>query len=470
VGKSSSERAKTTALSTTRARREWGRLRRLPSGRWQAAYTHFGQTHSASVTFPNEDRARAWLADERKLIDLDAWTAPAAREAERAAEQAAKEAEKQAVATTFREYAEAWLERRTDPAGTHPLAPLTARDYRTLLDLHLVPEFGKTPLLKITPEQVERWHKRMGAGTPRQRAKAYALLATIMNAAVKDRALPSVTASPCQIEGALRRKRRTASDDLEPATLDELSTIRANTPARYGAMIDLATWCALRFGELAELRRQDVRLTIDDGQPTAGVLRVRRGVTFTRGQVHNDRTKTAAGHRDIAVPPHLLPVIADHLATHVGPEPSALLFPATRGGYLRQGTFVRWWAKARTAAGRPELRFHDLRHTGLTMAAQAGATTRELMDRAGHTTPAMALHYQHTAAGRDAAIAEALSRIANRTNDRQAQPDPAGAAVRELAELVDELRGIIADQARENAELRAQALPTTHAIEAETSS
>ncbi len=57
----------------------------------------------------------------------------------------------------------------------------------------------------------------------------------------------------------------------------------------------------------------------------------------------------------------------------------------------------------------PNLRFHDLRHTGATMAAQSGATLKELMDRLGRTTPKAALVYQHTAADRDQLIAERLS-------------------------------------------------------------
>ncbi|MGV7591945.1 site-specific integrase, partial [Mycobacterium kansasii] len=51
---------------------------------------------------------------------------------------------------------------------------------------------------------------------------------------------------------------------------------------------------------------------------------------------------------------------------------------------------------------------------GGTLAAQAGATTKELMDRLGHATPVMALRYQHTAAGRDAAIADKLGELAGR--------------------------------------------------------
>ncbi|HVD15608.1 MAG TPA: tyrosine-type recombinase/integrase, partial [Actinomycetota bacterium] len=54
------------------------------------------------------------------------------------------------------------------------------------------------------------------------------------------------------------------------------------------------------------------------------------------------------------------------------------------------------------------LRFHDLRHTAATLAAAAGATTKELMERMGHASPAVALRYQHVMADRQGAIAAAL--------------------------------------------------------------
>jgi integrase len=69
---------------------------------------------------------------------------------------------------------------------------------------------------------------------------------------------------------------------------------------------------------------------------------------------------------------------------------------------------------AREAAGRPDLRFHDLRHTGAVLAAQTGATLAELMSRLGHSTPQAALRYQHAARGRDAEIAAKLSELAVR--------------------------------------------------------
>ena len=47
------------------------------------------------------------------------------------------------------------------------------------------------------------------------------------------------------------------------------------------------------------------------------------------------------------------------------------------------------------------------------MAAQAGATMRELMDRLGHSTPQAALIYQHAASDRQAALADRLSQMAS---------------------------------------------------------
>lgn len=55
------------------------------------------------------------------------------------------------------------------------------------------------------------------------------------------------------------------------------------------------------------------------------------------------------------------------------------------------------------------LRFHDLRHTGNTLAASTGASTKELMARMGHASPRAALIYQHATANRDTEIAARLS-------------------------------------------------------------
>ncbi len=121
--------------------------------------------------------------------------------------------------------------------------------------------------------------------------------------------------------------------------------------------------------------------------------------------------KSTAGVRDVAIPPHLLPVLREHLDEHVAPEPDALLFPAPDGRNLGSSTMYWYFWPARAAAGGPDLRFHDLRHAGAVLAASTGATLAELMARLGHSTPAAAMKYQHAAADRDRVIADALSQL-----------------------------------------------------------
>jgi integrase len=99
------------------------------------------------------------------------------------------------------------------------------------------------------------------------------------------------------------------------------------------------------------------------------------------------------------------------MKVHTGRGPEAFVFTTTRGQRLSTTAFTKAVKAGFASVGKPDMRVHDLRHVGATLAAQAGATTKELMRRIGHTTPAMAMRYQIAAADRDAAIAEAMSRM-----------------------------------------------------------
>ena len=224
-------------------------------------------------------------------------------------------------------------------------------------------------------------------------------LHAIMASAVADEVIDS---NPCRIRGAGQHKR---AHKVIPASVAQLNAaIEAMTP-RLKAAVALASWCAPRRGEVLELRRADIDLE-------AGVVRVRRTAGVVNGQWVIGTPKSTEGIRDVTIPPHLLQMIANHLAEHVGPGPDALLFPGSDGGHLQPGSLYREWYKAREAAGRQDLRFHDLRHSGAVLAAATGATLAELMQRLGHATPSAALLYQHVARGRDQEIAAQLSKIA----------------------------------------------------------
>jgi integrase len=116
-----------------------------------------------------------------------------------------------------------------------------------------------------------------------------------------------------------------------------------------------------------------------------------------------------------------------HLRDFVALAPDALMFTMLRGGPMRRGNFnplVRW-NKVAASIGVPNLRFHDLRHTGNTLAAP-GASLRDLMTRMGHDSPRAAMIYQHATTVEDRAIADRLSGLVNAHRVESSDKDDEG--------------------------------------------
>ncbi|MBP2364825.1 tyrosine-type recombinase/integrase [Pseudonocardia parietis] len=130
---------------------------------------------------------------------------------------------------------------------------------------------------------------------------------------------------------------------------------------------------------------------------------------------HHSTTKSQASVRSVALPTLIVPDLRAHLAGYTAPDPDAFVFLGERGGVLRRTNFRRattWYATVKQV-GLPEgFHFHDLRHTGNQLAAEAGATTKELMRRMGHSTVRAAMRYQHSTDRRDRDIAAEMSRRA----------------------------------------------------------
>lgn len=366
-------------------RRAFGQIAKLPSGRYRARYIGPDtRLHSAPLTFQAKLDAEMWLAAEHRLIERSEWTPPRVRDTRTRASQR----------LTVTAYAERWMEHRD-------LKPRTRDHYRSILHRQILPHLGNMPMTSITSQTVRDWYGELDRTRPTLRAHAYGLLRTILATAVTDE---QISANPCHIRGASSAKR---VKQIKPATLAELEIVTRSMPEKYRPMVLLSSWCALRFGELVELRRKDLDLK-------NRIIHVRRGVVRSDGHVIVGTPKSAAGIRDVAIPPHLLPMLQEHVNRHSAGNREALLFPAADGvSHLAPSTLYRTFYRARETAGRPDLRWHDLRHTGAVLAAQTGATLAELMSRLGHSTPQAALRYQHAAQGRDAQIAESLSRMAH---------------------------------------------------------
>jgi integrase len=277
------------------ARVRTGSIHRLKSGKWFARYTSPDGSRHGKAFLTKRD-ALAWLQQIYSDISSGKFAPSDAL-----------------VVITFGGYAKRWLVNRK--VKGRPLAERTLSNYRDLLDRFILGTFGGKPIHTITRDQVEKWYDRTAVDSPTYRARAYSLLRSMLASAVDDGYL---VVNPARIRGAGQAKRR---HKVQPATLSELQMITEAMPPRYRLMVQLAAWCALRFGELTELRRGDV-------DTKAGVLRIRRAVVLVDGRFVVKEPKSEAGVRDVNIPPHLLPMVREHLLTHCALGLDGLLLPS----------------------------------------------------------------------------------------------------------------------------------------------
>ncbi len=198
----------------------------------------------------------------------------------------------------FGTYAKEWI------AGRHDLAMRTRHDYEDLLRLHLEPAFGATTLADLSVMSVRRWWAHASGPDGHGRApKTYRLLRAILNTAVTD---GLIARNPCRIKGAGVDK----TPERPTVTVEQVYAIADAIAPRYRALVLLAAFSGLRFGELRALRRR--RLDLPGGLVTVApgdgnVQRDRSGAPrFTR-------PKSRAGARTVAIPAPIVAEMHAHL-------------------------------------------------------------------------------------------------------------------------------------------------------------
>ncbi len=281
------------------ARRSFGYIRKLPSGRFQAMYTApDGLRRTAPSTFATKTDASQWLNRVQVSIVDGRWRDPVyARE-------------------QFGTYAQRWIEERPN------LRPRTVDLYRWLYQRHLEPHLARTRLEDLTPLVVRRWRAGLlDAGvTPTMVAKAYRLLRAVLNTAVDDDILDR---NPCRI--------RTGGDE-KPAerpvlTVRQVQQLCMAVPPRFSAFIAVTTFASLRWGEVTALRRADVDLA-------TGTVTVRAAfIERSTGALELGPPKSRASLRTVALPAPVVAMLAAHLDSYVdnadnAPTPSSSPAPA----------------------------------------------------------------------------------------------------------------------------------------------
>jgi len=364
------------------ARRRFGRVRKLPSGRWQARYPGpDGRDRTAPQTFGAKTDAARFLVAAEADLGRGTWLDPTRG------------------AVRLSDYADAWIGTRT--VAGRPLRPRTVADYRALMARHITPSLGRLPLADVTPERVRLWHADVSKAGATVAAQSYRLVHAVLATATDE---GTYSRNPCQLRGA--GQPRAAERPL--LSIGDVDALADGMPEHLRALVVLAYWGALRLGELLGLERRDLDL-----DPTAGTgsVRVERQQHDVAGVPVVGPPK-AESTRTVNLPAPAVDALAAHLAGRPAGLPTARVFTRTDGTPLRHWDVHRYWRRARAAADLPTAHVHDLRHGGLTLAAQTGATLAEVMRRAGHSTSAAALRYQHAAEDRDRDLAARLESAA----------------------------------------------------------
>jgi integrase len=314
---------------------------------------------------------------------------------------------------TFAEYVEAvWL-----PSKQVETSTLAA--YRSYLDKHFIPVFGRRPMGKILPSEVQRWVTTatttgLSAASVR---KYHTMLHSVFERALRDRV---ITFNPCA-HTELPKVIKTHNRTLTPGEYD---AILAALPAQHRLMVETSIDTGLRWGELIALKPRHLNL---------GTGRLTVEETIVEVSVKNSPT----GQRMLTKPypkdnePRVLALPADlanRLAAHITDRalgPDDLLFPTRDGTPISRNTFrTRVWRPAVKKSGVDfDVRVHDLRHAHASWLLAGGSDLKSVMDRMGHAQITTTQKYLHALPDADQKNLTALDRIRRPHNHPPADAD-----------------------------------------------
>jgi integrase len=259
--------------------------------------------------------------------------------------------------------------------------PSTLRDYRSIINAHLLPAFGSERLEDMTTDQVEAWSAKLAArGTMnnRTRLKILTVLHGVMKRAVRVWKLPRNPVS--DVEKPVQH-RSVGIEVFSPE--DVMALVRQAASEQDAAIYLVAAFTGLRRGELVALRWRDVDFPRSHIRVTA---------SYTEGGLSTPKSGKAR-----SVP--MAPVVAETLAKLAeSSSDDGLVFPGSHGAYLDASALYRRYKAALVRAGLRDLRFHDLRHTfGTQVIGNPQVSILQLKEWMGHADIDTTMKYLHYA-------------------------------------------------------------------------
>lgn len=278
------------------------------------------------------------------------------------------------------------------------LRPSTLSRLEVTLFKHVVPEFGRLPLTAVTTEHVSLWVRNSPVGASATRKNLFALR-SLLDAAVAQNKVRTNATKSVRVPAEPRHEQRFLNQV-------EVARLASSIDARYRCMVLIGAYGGLRFGEVVALRRKNVNVT-------------RSTVTITDTLVDTHKTwhlgppKTKAARRTVTLPASVMRELNQHMLATVAAEDDAFIFTNASGAVIRRSWFrQRVWLKACAAAGLEGVRFHDLRHTFVSLWVSLGRNAKEVSKAAGHASVAFTLdRYGHLYEVDDADLADRLDQL-----------------------------------------------------------
>lgn len=231
------------------------------------------------------------------------------------------------------------------------------REYESVTRRHLIPAFGELRLYQLRSDRIQDYvASRLTDGlAPRTVDNHVIVLKRMLGVAVDYGLIPE---NPVDLV-ARPRSERAEMKFLQP---NELQRLLAATPESWRLLIALPALVGLRKGECLALLGSD----FDLDACTVSITKSMRG-----GTVASPKTRWSVGV--CPFPQSLSPLVARRRTSG-----SALIFSKSDGSPLSDATPNRVLGRALEAAGLPQIRYHDLRHSWAVGHLRAGTDVKTL--------------------------------------------------------------------------------------------
>ncbi|MGC4190673.1 MAG: site-specific integrase [Thermomicrobiales bacterium] len=294
---------------------------------------------------------------------------------------------------TVAKFLDQWLEEIVKPTK----APKTYLNYEYMVRVHIKPSIGKHRLEKLTQRHVEQMfaEKRASKLSDGTVAGIRRILRAALNQAMRwDLVVRNVVTLTDSVKMTPERGSALTPDQVE-------AIFKAVKGDRLEALYWVALSLGLRVSELFGLRWADVDL---DG----AVIHVQHQLQHINREWVMSSPKTASGSRVLPIRHALVEKLRAHKDAQDLEQLKAgarwkgnewgLVFCTQTGLPIHPGQFRKQWVATKEAAGLSEtVRFHDLRHTALSLMADRGAPPATLKAIAGHSHITTTLQlYVHT--------------------------------------------------------------------------